>query len=192
MTPVPVPTSERWKPLRAGLVDMFYYDAEEFRFHDGRLLLRGNNGTGKSKVLALTLPFLLDGELSPHRVEPDGDRQKRMEWNLLLGGRHPHPERLGYTWLEFGRLHPDGTPEYRTLGCGLKAVKDRGVARHWFFVTTRRVGVDLALVSDGGVSLTREKLREAVDGHGTVFDRAADYRRAVDEALFGQIGRAHV
>ncbi|XRQ09070.1 TIGR02680 family protein [Actinomadura welshii] len=182
---MPAPTSERWKPLRAGLVDMFYYDVEEFRFHDGRLLLRGNNGTGKSKVLALTLPFLLDGELSPHRVEPDGDRQKRMEWNLLLGGKHPHPERLGYTWLEFGRLHPDGTPEFRTLGCGLKAVKDRGIARHWFFVTTRRVGVDLALVSDGGVSLTREKLREAVEGHGTVFDRATDYRRAVDEALFG-------
>ena len=89
------PCSDRWKPLRAGLVDMFYYDAEEFWFHDGRLLLRGNNGTGKSKVLALTLPFLLDGELAPHRVEPDGDRQKRMEWNLLLGGKHPHPERLG-------------------------------------------------------------------------------------------------
>ena len=75
--------------MRAGLVDMFYYDAEEFWFHDGRLLLRGNNGTGKSKVLALTLPFLLDGELAPHRVEPDGDRQKKMEWNLLLGGRLP-------------------------------------------------------------------------------------------------------
>ncbi|MBT2207498.1 TIGR02680 family protein [Actinomadura sp. NEAU-AAG7] len=164
---------------------MFYYDVEEFRFHDGRLLLRGNNGTGKSKVLALTLPFLLDGELSSHRVEPDGDRQKRMEWNLLLGGKHPHPERLGYTWLEFGRRHPDGTEEYRTLGCGLKAVKDRGIARHWFFVTSRRVGVDLALVSDGGVSLTREKLREAVEGHGLVYDRASDYRRAVDEALFG-------
>ena len=86
---LPVPSSERWKPLRAGLVDMFYYDAEEFWFHDGRLLLRGNNGTGKSKVLALTLPFLLDGELTPHRVEPDGDRQKKMEWNLLLGGGLP-------------------------------------------------------------------------------------------------------
>jgi uncharacterized protein (TIGR02680 family) len=35
------------------------------------------------------------------------------------------------------------------------------------------------------VSLTREKLREAVDGHGLVYDRASDYRRAVDEALFG-------
>lgn len=179
----PAPTTERWKPLRAGLVDLFYYDVQEFHFHDGRLLLRGNNGTGKSKVLALTLPFLLDGELAPHRVEPDGDRQKRMEWNLLLGGRYP--ERTGYTWLEFGRRDADGTEEFRTIGCGLKAVKDRGIARHWFFTTTQRVGVDLHLVSPAGVVLTKEKLREAVAGHGIVYERAADYRRAVDEALFG-------
>jgi uncharacterized protein (TIGR02680 family) len=182
---LPAPSSERWKPLRAGLVDMFYYDAEEFWFHDGRLLLRGNNGTGKSKVLALTLPFLLDGELAPHRVEPDGDRQKKMEWNLLLGGKHPHPERLGYTWLEFGRRAADGTTEFRTLGCGLKAVAGRGIARHWFFVTPQRVGDDLRLLPSSRVPLTREKLREEIDGHGLVYDRAADYRRAVDEALFG-------
>lgn len=84
MSDLPTPARQRWQPLRAGLVDLFYYDVEEFHFHDGRLLLRGNNGTGKSKVLALTLPFLLDGELAAHRVEPDGDRNKRMEWNLLL------------------------------------------------------------------------------------------------------------
>jgi uncharacterized protein (TIGR02680 family) len=182
---LPAPSSKRWKPLRAGLVDMFYYDAEEFWFHDGRLLLRGNNGTGKSKVLALTLPFLLDGELAPHRVEPDGDRQKKMEWNLLLGGKHPHPERIGYTWLEFGRRTADGTAEFRTIGCGLKAVAGRGIARHWFFVTPQRVGGDLHLLPASRVPLTREKLREAIDGHGLMYDRAADYRRAVDEALFG-------
>jgi uncharacterized protein (TIGR02680 family) len=182
---LPAPSSDRWKPLRAGLVDVFYYDAEEFWFHDGRLLLRGNNGTGKSKVLALTLPFLLDGELAPHRVEPDGDRQKRMEWNLLLGGKHPHPERLGYTWLEFGRRAADGTAEFRTIGCGLKAVAGRGIARHWFFVTTQRVGEQLRLLPANRVPLTREKLREDIHGHGLVYDRAADYRRAVDEAMFG-------
>ena len=33
----------------------------------------GNNGTGKSRVLALQLPFLFDGEISSRRVEPDGD-----------------------------------------------------------------------------------------------------------------------
>ncbi|MGQ0842018.1 TIGR02680 family protein [Actinokineospora sp.] len=181
----PTPHTRRWQPLRAGLVDLFYYDLEEFHFHDGRLLLRGNNGTGKSKVLALTLPFLLDGELAPHRVEPDGDRNKRMEWNLLLGGKHPHSERLGYTWLEFGRRLADGTAEYRTLGCGLKAVAGRGIARHWFFVTNQRIGADLSLVSPTRVALTRERLKDAVDGHGTVYDTATEYRRAVDEALFG-------
>ncbi len=182
---LPAPSSERWKPLRAGLVDMFYYDQEEFWFHDGRLLLRGNNGTGKSKVLALTLPFLLDGDLAPHRVEPDGDRQKRMEWNLLLGGKHPGPERLGYTWLEFGRRGADGTEEFRTIGCGLKAVAGRGIARHWFFVTGQRPGAELQLLPDSRVPLTREKLREEIGEHGFVYDRAADYRRAVDEHLFG-------
>ncbi|HEX4291030.1 MAG TPA: TIGR02680 family protein [Trebonia sp.] len=182
---LPAPSSERWKPLRAGLVDMFYYDQEEFWFHDGRLLLRGNNGTGKSKVLALTLPFLLDGDLAPHRVEPDGDRQKRMEWNLLLGGKHPSPERLGYTWLEFGRRSADGTQEFWTIGCGLKAVAGRGIARHWFFVTSQRPGTELRLLPDSRVPLTREKLREEIGERGFVFDRAADYRRAVDEHLFG-------
>ena len=93
---LPAPARERWQPLRLGLVDLFYYDHEVFDFRDGRLLLRGNNGTGKSKVLALTLPFLLDGDLSAHRVEPDADPNKRMEWNLLLGGEHPNDERLGY------------------------------------------------------------------------------------------------
>ena len=182
---LPSPASERWKPLRAGLVDMFYYDHEEFWFHDGRLLLRGNNGTGKSKVLALTLPFLLDGELAPHRVEPDGDRQKRMEWNLLLGGRHPNPERLGYTWLEFGRRAVDGSEEFRTIGCGLKAAAGRGIVRHWFFLTDQRVGVSLHLLPASRVPLTREHLREELGERGFVYDRAADYRRAVDEALFG-------
>ena len=181
----PAPSSERWKPLRAGLIDMFYYDQEEFWFHDGRLLLRGNNGTGKSKVLALTLPFLLDGDLAPHRVEPDGDRQKRMEWNLLLGGKYPSPERLGYTWLEFGRLAADGTEQFCTIGCGLKAVAGRGIARHWFFITRQRPGGELQLLPDSRVPLTREKLREEIGQHGFVYDRAADYRRAVDEHLFG-------
>ncbi|ROR37722.1 TIGR02680 family protein [Kitasatospora cineracea] len=184
-TALPLPGRTRWQPLRVGLVDLFYYDVEEFHFRDGRLLLRGNNGTGKSKVLALTLPFLLDGDLSPHRVEPDADPKKRMEWNLLLGGEHPHPERLGYTWIEFGRLDEDGTARYTTLGCGLKAVSGRGIARHWFFVTDRRVGPELRLLDSTGAAIGRDRLAEALDGRGLLYDSARAYRRAVDEALFG-------
>jgi len=183
--PLPGPVGERWQPLRAGLVDVFYYDQEEFWFRGGRLLLRGNNGTGKSKVLALMLPFLLDGELSPHRVEPDADPKKRMEWNLLLGGEHPNPERLGYTWLEFGRADRDGTAQYCTLGCGLKAVAGRGIASHWFFVTSQRIGLELRLADGAGIALTRERLEDGIAAAGAVYRTATAYRRAVDESLFG-------
>jgi uncharacterized protein (TIGR02680 family) len=183
--PLPQPERERWQPLRAGLVDVFYYDQEEFHFRDGRLLLRGNNGTGKSKVLALTLPFLLDGELSPHRVEPDADPKKRMDWNLLLGGEHPNAERLGYTWLELGRRDADGNTLFCTLGCGLKAVSGRGIASHWFFLSDQRVGEELALVDGAHIALTRERLEEALGARGVVHRTAGAYRRAVDEALFG-------
>ncbi|WP_435238711.1 TIGR02680 family protein [Streptomyces sp. YPW6] len=194
MTRLPTPRRTRWQPLRVGLVDLFHYDVDEFHFRDGRLLLRGNNGTGKSKVLALTLPFLLDGDLSPRRVEPDGDPGKRMEWNLLLGGEHPHSERLGYTWIEFGRLDDTtGEQHFRTLLCGLKAVSGRGIARHWFAVTRRRVDhgsserteETFRLLDATGTALSRDRLAEAVAGHGMVYDQAKGYRRAVDEALFG-------
>ena len=185
MSTLPLPERERWQPLRIGLVDLFYYDQDEFAFRDGRLLLRGNNGTGKSKVLALTLPFLLDGDLSPHRVEPDADPKKRMEWNLLLGGEHPSDERLGYTWIEFGRRLEGGAHAFCTLGCGLKAVKGRGIVAHWFFVTEQRVGEQLALVDSTGIALTRERIDAAIGSAGSVYKTASDYRRAVDERLFG-------
>ena len=178
MSELPEPRSQRWKPLRCGLVEIFYYDEETFHFHDGRLLLRGNNGTGKSKVMALTLPFLLDGQLTPSRVEPDGDTAKRMEWNLLVG---EYQERLGYTWLEFGRQGESG-PETYTIGCGLKAVAGRPV-RSWFFTTPQRVGRDLFLVEQGR-SLGRDRLIQALGNEGQLYDRSVDYRRAIDERLF--------
>jgi hypothetical protein len=70
---LPTAARERWQLIRGGLVNLYRYDYEEFRYEQGGLLLRGNNGTGKSRVLALQLPFLLDGDVSPHRLEPDGD-----------------------------------------------------------------------------------------------------------------------
>ena len=89
---LPIAQRERWQPLRSGFVNIYKYDQEEFHYENGRLLLRGNNGTGKSRVLALQLPFLLDGEVIPQRLEPDADPAKRVEWNLLMGR---YPDRTG-------------------------------------------------------------------------------------------------
>lgn len=179
----PPPIRERWQPLRSGVLNLYRYDEEEFHFADGRLLLRGNNGSGKSRVLALQLPFLLDGEVSPARVEPDGDAAKRIEWNLLMGR---HKDRTGYTWIEFGRRAPDGAEHYLTLGCGMRAVEgNTGLHSRWFFVTSRRLGRDLVLYSEQRIPFGRDRLGEQLGSEGRVFQKAEEYRRAVDEALFG-------
>src|SRR6266567_9479434 len=128
---LPVPSQLRWQPLRLGLVEMFHYDSEEFWFRDGHLLLRGNNGTGKSKVLSLTLPFLLDAQLKSSRIEPDGDSGKKMAWNLLMNS---HDRRNGYAWIEFGRIADDGTPRYLSLGAGLSVVAVSSKKKILFFV----------------------------------------------------------
>lgn len=179
---LPTPNRTRWQPLRLGLVELFHYDSEEFWFRDGHLLLRGNNGTGKSKVLSLTLPFLLDAQLKSSRIEPDGDPGKKMAWNLLLGR---HDRRMGYAWIEFGRVSESGAAEYLTLGCGLFAAAARPQVDSWFFVLDgQRIGEDLWLTSPQRVVLTRERLRDTLEGRGQTFDTAAAYRRAVDERLF--------
>ncbi|MGI5865254.1 MAG: hypothetical protein ACOX6T_24810, partial [Myxococcales bacterium] len=178
---LPEPTRERWQPLRSGLLNLFRYDYEELLWEQGHLLLRGNNGTGKSRILALQLPFLLDGEVAPSRLEPDGDPAKRIEWNLLLD---KYTDRLGYTWLELGRRTAEGESRFLTLGCGLQAAEGRGVVGKWFFITRQRVGRDLFLQSATGQALTRERLAEAMGAEGEVFTTATAYRKEVDARLF--------
>src|SRR5437867_8498064 len=182
---LPHPRKERWQPLRSGLVNLYRYDYEEFWYEDGHLLLRGNNGTGKSRVLALQLPFLLDGDVSPHRLEPDGDGSKKVEWNLLLGNKYP--DRLGYTWIEFGRMDTAGGEHFVTLGCGLHAAEHRGLVGKWFFVTGQRIGRELLLLTSQRIPLTKERLGEAIGSRGVIYTNAGEYRKAVDQALF-QLG----
>ncbi len=182
MSSLPQPTLTRWQPLRLGLKNLYRYDDERFVFAGGRLLLRGNNGTGKTRVLALTLPFLFDGEVRPARVEPDGDSNRRIEWHLLMDRHH---ERTGYAWIEFGRLE-NGQPRYCTLGCGMRAVEGhQGLRGRWFFVSEARIDDGIALADGAGTPLSQSQLKELLDGKGTVYDAADAYRRAVDDALFG-------
>jgi len=181
------PLKERWQPVRGGLINLFKFEDQVFRYENGRLLLRGDNGSGKSRVLALQLPFLLDGEISPYRVEPDRDPAKRMEWHLLMDR---HERRTGYTWIEFGRRDGEGRAHFLTLGCGLDARKGGGAPDRWFFITPGRIGHDLSLLQNR-VPLGRRQLAEAFAeaGEGTVFERAGEYRAAVDDALFKLGGR---
>ena len=104
--PNPLP-DHRWSPLRCGFLNIYKYDEEVFVFERGRLLHRGNNGSGKSRSLALQLPFLFDGDISPHRVEPDGDPSKR-SYSIL---RHVEPDEQKQTvgWFSMKGINHDRT-----------------------------------------------------------------------------------
>src|SRR2546429_1716997 len=102
-------------------------------------------------------------------------------WNLLMG---KYDDRLGYTWIEFGRRDDDGLEHYLTLGCGVRAVSGRGIAGKWFFVTSQRIGRDLRLCSSVGNPLPKDSLVEAVGGAGKLFTTASEYRAEVNRRLF--------
>ncbi|CAN5514591.1 TIGR02680 family protein [soil metagenome] len=179
----PTPQRQRFVPLRAGILNLWQYDDHEFWFHSGRLLLRGQNGMGKSKALELLLPFLLDADTSPHRLDPFGDGHKSMRWNLLEDGLHS--SRLGYAWLEFGRTDGSGKDDFVTIGAGLRATQSTAGVDSWYFVARGRRGVEFDLVDSARVPHSKSLLREMLDGIGVVNETGRDHRRAVDGALFG-------
>lgn len=181
---LPRPGRERFQLLRAGILNLWQYDEQEFRFEDGRLILRGENGAGKSKALELLLPFLLDADLSPQRLDPFGGTSRTMEWNLLQDGRYD--SRVGYVWLELGRRTEEGE-EHWTLGCGLRASQRTRRVDSWYFLTRLRVGEGLALLSHR-TPLLRDQLRQQIGGIGDtgwVFDTGREYREKLDHQLFG-------
>lgn len=177
----PQPRLARFEPLRAGIAGLWQYDDQEFWFHRGRLMLRGENGMGKSKALELLLPFLLDADLRPERLDPFGERSRSMRWNLL---GEDGASGLGYSWLEFGRLE-GRVPRFVTIGAGLRATRSGAAVDRWFFVSHGRRGIDFELFDDGRRPHTKERLKEALGETGRVFDSKDDYRGAVDADLFG-------
>lgn len=179
---LPFPKHQRFVPLRGGILNLWQYDDHEFWFHSGRLLLRGENGMGKSKALELLLPFLLDADTSPHRLDPFGDGHKSMRWNLLEDGLHQ--SRLGYAWLEFGRTDESGIDRFVTIGAGLRATQSTAGVDSWYFVAHGRRGLDFDLVEER-VPRNKSQLREVLDEIGIVNDTGRDHRRSVDTTLFG-------
>ena len=70
VAPPPRVESARFKPTRAGIINLWDYFDEEFAFGDGRLALRGHNGSGKTKALEVLFPFVLDGVVDARRLDP--------------------------------------------------------------------------------------------------------------------------
>jgi uncharacterized protein (TIGR02680 family) len=186
---LPGPARDRWQPLRVGIVNLWEYDDAEFWFADGRLVLRGGNGAGKTKVLELTTLMLLRGEISPSVLDPFGSQHRTMRFNLLPTGddddpRPPSDAGLGYAWIEFGRIDESGHETYFVCGLGLSLRRGSGTAspNRWHFVTALRPGQDFRFVT-GQRPLDKKDLLK-ISGIDYL-DTPTKYRSRLAADLFG-------
>jgi uncharacterized protein (TIGR02680 family) len=183
----------KWQLHRAGLFNFWYYDDEEFYFADGRLLLRGSNGSGKSVTMQSLITLLLDGVKSPDRLDSFGSRSRRME-DYLLGEKEiaGRDERTGYLYLEYKRQQ---TEQYLTTGIGLQARRNSNLD-FWGFVLTdnRRIKQDLLLYKaeinpenglEQHIPLTRVELEKVIGPGGQVVRSQRDYMELVNRHIFG-------
>ncbi|QFQ99434.1 TIGR02680 family protein [Streptomyces phaeolivaceus] len=178
-TPAPPPEA-RYVPTRAGIINLWDYRDEEFSFAGGWLVLRGPNGSGKTKALEVLFPFVLDGRIDPKRLNPFAAEDRTMKSNLLFRGQD---SALGYVWIEFTHRQ---TGEAVTCGIGLHAQRHRDTPTRWHFVAEGRVGEDFSLLTHDDRPMTRKQL--AAELGRELIASTADYRAAVDQRLFG-LGR---
>jgi uncharacterized protein (TIGR02680 family) len=186
---LPEPSLTRWQPLRVGILNLWEYDNTEFWFADGRMVLRGANGAGKTKVLELATLMLMRGEVGPSVLDPFGSQHRTMKYNLLPSGeaddpREPADIGLGYAWVEFGRRDLSGECHYFVCGLGASARRGTGTSpvNPWQFITALRPGVQLRLAS-GGYPIEEKELKK-IDGVW-VRSNAAQYRERLAKELFG-------
>ncbi len=59
----------KWIMNRVGLLNFWYYQKQIFQLSEGKMLLRGSNGSGKSLTMQSLFPVLFDGNTSAYRLD---------------------------------------------------------------------------------------------------------------------------
>lgn len=176
--------NNRWKMNRIGFVNFWLYDDEVIDLADGKLLLRGQNGSGKSITTQSFIPFILDGDRTPSRLDPFGSSDRRMEYYFL--GEEGREEATGYLFLEFKK---EKTQEYRTIAIGQRARRGKAMD-FWGFVILdgRRIGHDLWLYKETGstrLPYSKQEMKKVLGDETPFTDVPGEYKALVNKYIFG-------
>ena len=172
---------ERWRLSRAGIVNVWFYLDNEFSLSGGRMILRGTNGSGKSRALEMLLPFLLDADR--RRMDATGAARVSLD-ELMRTGALGQSNRTGYLWLELAR-----PGEYLTVGALVRHSQSASSTKVWYFTTPLRVGEGLPLMSAAREPLSRDALTELI-GAERITESAHTHRDHIRLLVFGLHGDA--
>jgi hypothetical protein len=184
--------TNRWTIRRVGLVGYWWFDDLEVEFsEDGNLLIRGQNGAGKSITLAAIIPIILDGNTHPSRFDPFGSNEKKLRYYTLGEGEHAKKSSTSYIYAEFIKRE---TEETKTLIMGIHdkeyyKTSNKPPEKKFFIVSDgRQVGRDFFLSKDTekGVDITEVKNLNRILGDSVRMISSQDeYKEMVNRALFG-------
>ncbi|AHM64553.1 hypothetical protein PPSQR21_008930 [Paenibacillus polymyxa SQR-21] len=181
---------DRFHLNRFGLINFWYHGDTVFEFSNGRLFVRGANAAGKSVSTTMAVPFLLDGDKRPSRLDPFGSQDRRMI-DLLLGNKHvsKREEGIGYLYMEYRKGNT-----FVTVGIGLNGKRREGdnTMRTWYFILhNKRIGKDIQLYNENIVSgevkkfpITRGDLADRIGGDGEVTDSQQRYVELVNQEIY--------
>lgn len=177
---------ERWQMSRFGFVNFWVYDREVFEPSDGKILIRGSNGSGKSITTQSFIPYILDGDRQPTRLDPFGSRDRKMDFYLIGDQDSEKQESTGYIWMEF--VKPQ-SKQYRTIGIGLHAKKG-GKMNTWGFciLDGRRVELDFFPYKEVGsqiIPYDAKTLRKELGDENLFTERPTEYKAFVADKIFG-------
>ena len=174
----------RWKINKIGLLNYWWYDEEEFEFSDGRMILRGTNGSGKSVTMQSFIPLLLDGKKTPERLDPFGNKARKIEDYVLGYGDDIKEENTSYLYMEFCKKEIN---QYITIGMGLRGKRGQPITFWGFLINDgRRIGKDFFLYKDidNKIPLTKLELRNRIGLGGKLVETQKEYMEMVNDNIF--------
>lgn len=175
---------DRWRINKIGFVNFWLYDNEVFSFSHGKLLLRGTNGSGKSITTQSFIPFILDGDRTPSRLDPFGSNDRKMEYYFLGNGEKS--DVTGYLFLEFKK---ESTNQYKTIGIGQRARTGKPMD-FWGFIILdgKRIGIDINLfkkIGDENIPYSKRELKNELGINNPIVDTQREYMELVNKNIFG-------
>lgn len=189
--------NERWSMHKAIFYNFWYYPNQELIFKDGTAVLRGHNGSGKSVTTQTLITVLLDGNISPNRLDPFGGKERTIA-ETLLGekGLLGIDKRIGYVAMEFKKGDSMVT---KTIGMAISADRELKKTETWYFIINgKRIGqeaTNLRLYKEVKTEgktvkqpLTEKELRIEIEQQlqcGKVYNKRDEYAQSVNKNLFG-------
>lgn len=179
LTRAPTKLGARWRFIGAGVAYVWRFGELDFTADSGRLLLRGENGTGKTTALETLWPFLLD--LNTARLAAGKGRTTNFP-SLMREAVRGAKRAYGYVWFTVC----DPAAVCSSFGARLEFSESGSppVTPVPFRIRGRPL-VDLQLKNADGSALTADQFRNAVvAAGGEVFDDDTKYKHYLSLNVF--------